>query len=173
MILSTLATVSMEELANKYPKLVKWFQLYLFTDRDQSLQMIRRAENSGFKAIVFTVDAPKFGTRRRDVRNSFKVAAKSLANFKQDSDRSLQNVEYVDASIKWSDLTWLCKVSRLPVIVKGILTPEDSLLALGHGASGIIVSNHGGRQLDGVPATVSFVPASEPYNLILFSITRI
>lgn len=155
MTLSTLSTTSIEDLANANPSLIKWFQLYLFTDRKESLKLIQRAERAGFKALVLTVDAPKFGTRRRDVRNNFKVAADFLANFDQKSSKGLQNLEYIDASIKWSDISWLCEVSRLPVLVKGILTPEDSLMALEYGASGIVVSNHGGRQLDGVPATVS------------------
>lgn len=155
MILSTLSTTSIEDLAAKNPNLTKWFQLYLFTDRAESLRMIQRAERAGFKAIVLTVDAPKFGTRRRDIRNNFKVAAGFVANFDQNSAKGLQNLEYIDASIKWTDLVWLREVTKLPVLVKGILTVEDSLLALEYGASGIVVSNHGGRQLDGVPATVS------------------
>lgn len=155
MTLSTLSTTAIEEVADKNPDLVKWFQLYLFTDREESLKLIRRAERAGFKALVLTVDAPKFGTRRRDIKNNFKVAANFLANFDQGSAKGLQNLEYIDASIKWTDITWLRENSRLPVLVKGLLTAEDSLLALEYGASGIVVSNHGGRQLDGVPATVS------------------
>lgn len=155
MILSTLSTTSIEDLAAKNPNLTKWFQLYLFTDRAESLRMIQRAERAGFRAIVLTVDAPKFGTRRRDIRNNFKVAAGFVANFDQNSAKGLQNLDYIDASIKWSDLVWLREVTKLPVLLKGILTVEDSLLALEYGASGIVVSNHGGRQLDGVPATVS------------------
>lgn len=155
MTLSTLSTTSIEDVASKSPNLIKWFQLYLFTDRVESLKLIHRAERAGFKALVLTVDAPKFGTRRRDIRNNFKVAAGFVANFDQNSSKGLQNLDYIDASIKWDDVTWLREVSRLPVLVKGILTPDDSLIAIKYGASGIVVSNHGGRQLDGVPATVS------------------
>lgn len=157
MTLSTLSTTSIEDIASANPNLVKWFQLYLFNDRAESLKMIQRAERAGFKALVLTVDAPKFGTRRRDVRNKFKVAAGFLANFDQTSSKGLQSLEYIDATIKWSDLAWLREVTKLPVLVKGILTVEDSLLAVEYGASGIVVSNHGGRQLDGVPATVSSI----------------
>lgn len=158
MTLSTLSTTSIEDLANKYPGLIKWFQLYLFTDRNESLKLIRRAERAGFKALVLTVDAPKFGSRRRDMRNNFKVAAGFLANFDQKSSKGLQNLDYIDAAIKWSDIDWLRKHTRLPVLVKGILTVEDAQLALEYGASGIVVSNHGGRQLDGVPATIEVLP---------------
>lgn len=157
MTLSTLSTTSIEDVANKNPDLVKWFQLYLFTDRNESLKLIQRAERAGFKALVLTVDAPKFGLRRRDIRNNFQVPANFVANFDQSSTKGLQNLEYIDASIKWTDITWLRENSKLPVLIKGLLTPDDSLLALDYGASGIVVSNHGGRQLDGVPATVSII----------------
>lgn len=155
MTLSTLSTTSIEELANKNPDLIKWFQLYLFTDRNESLKLIKRAERAGFKALVLTVDAPMFGTRRRDIRNNFNIAADFVANFDHKSAKGLQSLEYIDPAIKWADIEWLRKVTSLPVLVKGILTVEDSLIALEYGASGIVVSNHGGRQLDGVPATVS------------------
>ena len=155
MMLSTLSTVRIEDLANKHPDLTKWFQLYLFIDRNESLKLIQRAERAGFKALVLTVDAPQFGTRRRDIHNNFKVAADFLANFGQSTSQGLKNLDYIDASIKWADIAWLREVSRLPVLVKGLLTPEDSMMAVEYGASGIVVSNHGGRQLDGVPATVS------------------
>lgn len=155
MTLSTLSTTTIEDISNKSPELIKWFQLYLFTDRNESLKLIKRVEAAGFKALVLTVDAPKFGFRRRDIRNNFKIGPNFVANFDQKSAKGLQNLDYIDASIKWTDIAWLCEVSRLPIIVKGILTPEDSLMALEFGASGIVVSNHGGRQLDGVPATVS------------------
>jgi len=158
MTLSTLSTTSIEDVAARNRNLIKWFQLYLFTDRQESMKLIRRAEKAGFKAIVLTVDAPKFGTRRRDIRNSFKVAADFLANFDQKSAKDLQNLDYIDASIKWSDVSWLKRITNLPILVKGILTVDDSLLALEYGADGIVVSNHGGRQLDTVPATIEVLP---------------
>lgn len=158
MTLSTLSTSSIEQVAKAGgSSVVKWFQLYLFVDREESLKLIRRAERAGFKALVLTVDAPKFGTRRRDIRNNFKVGAGFVANFDQKSAKGLQSLEYIDASINWSDIVWLRKVTSLPILIKGILTVEDSLLAIEYGASGIVVSNHGGRQLDGVPATVSIL----------------
>lgn len=158
MILSTLSTTSIEDLANKFPHLTKWFQLYLFTDRNESLKLVQRAERAGFKAIVLTVDAPRFGLRRRDIRNEFKVEPGFLANFEQTTAKGLQNLDYIDASITWKDVAWLCEVSSLPVLVKGILAPEDAQLALDYGARGVIVSNHGGRQLDSVPASIEALP---------------
>jgi (S)-2-hydroxy-acid oxidase len=159
MVLSTLSTTSIEDVARSSPDLVKWFQLYLFTDRNESLKLIRRAEAAGFKALVLTIDAPQFGTRRRDIKNNFKVAANFVANFEQTSAKGLQNLEYIDASIKWADITWLKSVTKLPVLIKGIMTVEDSLIALEYKIDGIVVSNHGGRQLDGVPATIEVLPA--------------
>lgn len=156
MILSTLSSTSIEEIAKAQPNLVKWFQLYLFVDRNQSLALIRRAELAGFSALVLTVDAPQFGLRRRDIRNEFKVAAGFCANFSQQQDQAIHKLDYIDASIQWSDITWLRANTKLPILIKGILTPEDAELAIQYGASGIVVSNHGGRQLDSAPASVSF-----------------
>lgn len=158
MTLSTLSTTSLEDVARSSPGLIKWFQLYLFTDRRESLKLVQRAEAAGYKALVLTVDAPKFGTRRRDIKNNFKVAANFVANFDQSSAKGLQNLEYIDASIKWADITWLKSITKLPVLIKGIMTVEDSLMALEYKADGIVVSNHGGRQLDGVPATIEVLP---------------
>lgn len=155
MALSTLSTTSIEDIAKHRPRLIRWFQLYLFTDRDASVRLVKRAESAGFKALVFTVDAPKLAVRRRDIRNNFKIPAGFLANFDHNSSQALQNLDYIDASIKWSDLSWLASITTMPILVKGLLTAEDCVLALDHGAKGIIVSNHGGRQLDGAPATVS------------------
>lgn len=89
MVLSTLSTTSIEDLSIAEPSLVKWFQLYLFKDRNKSLEFIRRAEHANFKALVLTVDAPVFGLRRRDVRNQFKVPENFLANFTQEGDQEL------------------------------------------------------------------------------------
>lgn len=155
MTLSTLSTYSIEDVAQCCPRLHKWFQLYLFTDREESLKLIRRAEKAGFKALVLTVDAPQLGFRRRDARNAFQVPAGFLGNFEHKKDEDLHKLTYIDSSIKWADVAWLREVSRIPVLIKGLMTPEDSLMALDFGVDGIVVSNHGGRQLDGVPATVS------------------
>lgn len=155
MTLSTLSTSSIEEVASECPRLIKWFQLYIFKDRNESLKLVKRAEQAGFKALVLTVDAPQFAVRRKDLRNNFQIPAGFLANFDHKSARAIQNLEYIDAGITWKDLTWLTSVTNMPVLVKGLLTAEDCLMAIEHGAKGIIVSNHGGRQLDSAPATVS------------------
>jgi len=170
MILSTLSTSTIEEVAEAGPTAIKWFQLYIYKDREVTKRLIKRVEAAGFKAIVLTVDTPFFGTRHADIRNRFCLPPHmTLANFKDlanvpsmkipDSAASGLN-EYAaslfDASLTWNDIDWLVQVTKLPIVVKGILTAEDALLAVEHKASAVIVSNHGARQLDGVPATVNF-----------------
>lgn len=155
MILSTLSSTSIEDIASAEPDLIKLFQLYLFKDRNVSISMIRRAEQAGFKALVLTVDAPQFGLRRRDIRNKFKVASDFLANFRQQDDQSIHQLDYIDSSMNWSDITWLKENTKLPIFIKGILSPDDAQLAIDYQVDGIVVSNHGGRQLDCAPASVS------------------
>lgn len=134
--------------------------------------LVRRAEKNNFKALVLTVDAPIFGQRWNDVRNNFSLPSHlCLANFQNNSaqsegvysERGASGInEYVtnqfDASLTWEDLKWLVELTHLPVFAKGILTPEDAILAHKFGCAGIIVSNHGGRQLDGVPASIEALP---------------
>lgn len=168
MILSTISTSSIEEVAAAAPNAHKWFQLYIYKDRKVTKSLISRAERSGFKALVLTIDTPFFGTRHADVRNKFCLPPHlSLANLKSESVPQMSKPgsqasglnEYAtslfDASLTWKDVRWLKSVTKLPVLVKGVLTAEDAVAAVAHGVSGVIVSNHGGRQLDHVSATVS------------------
>uniref|UniRef100_A0A1I8P2Q4 (S)-2-hydroxy-acid oxidase n=1 Tax=Stomoxys calcitrans TaxID=35570 RepID=A0A1I8P2Q4_STOCA len=171
-ILSTLATTSIEEVAEIAPKTCKWFQLYVYKDRSLTEKLLRRVEKANFKAIVLTVDAPIFGQRWADVRNNFSLPSNlRLANFESSSSQSdgvhgeegTSGInEYVssqfDATLTWRDVEWLVKSTHLPVIVKGILTAEDAILAREFGCSGVIVSNHGARQLDYVPASIEALP---------------
>ncbi len=166
MCLSTLATSSMEEVSENSSG-PRWFQLYVYKDKAITEDLVRRAEQNGYSAIVFTVDAPLLGRRERDVRNRFclppQLEVKNLAgslpaNLPQSDDNSAL-FRYIaaqcDASITWEYVDWLRSLTSLPVLVKGILRADDALLAIEHGASGIIVSNHGGRQLDTAPSTIS------------------
>ncbi|XP_043275920.1 hydroxyacid oxidase 1 isoform X2 [Venturia canescens] len=168
--LSTISTSSIEEVAAAAPKAVKWFQLYILRDRNLTLELIRRAEKSDYRALVVTVDAPIFGTRRSDVRNKFSLPGHlKLANFIGPLSNKIHSAEngsglqaYVtdsfDDSLSWDDISWLKTVTKLPVIVKGILTAEDALLSIKYGANGIVVSNHGARQIDGTAATIEVLP---------------
>jgi 4-hydroxymandelate oxidase len=125
----------------------KWWQLYLFTDRGVTTDMLHRAVAAGYGAVCFTVDLPVVGFRHRDTRNAF-VMPLGLP----EDDR------VYDPNISWSDIAWIRERAPLPLLVKGIMTAEDARIALDHGVDGIVVSNHGGRQLDGVAAGVTVLP---------------
>jgi isopentenyl diphosphate isomerase/L-lactate dehydrogenase-like FMN-dependent dehydrogenase len=127
----------------------KWWQLYVFRDRGFTEEMLHRVAAAGYGAIVFTVDLPVGGLRYRDRRNGFEIPASVRPS----------GGDY-DPEIGWDDLAWIKEHTGLPVLVKGILTAEDARLALDAGADGIVVSNHGGRQLDGTPASVDALPAA-------------
>ena len=162
MCLSTLSSVSPRELADTAPEAPQWFQLYWSRDRGFTKELVERVVEAGFRALVLTVDVPVPGRRERDVRNAFAVPDEvPLPNLpwelrRQDFQTAFG--EAVDATITWRDLEWLRSVCPLPLVVKGVLTSEDALLAAEHGAGAVIVSNHGGRQLDGVPATLDVLP---------------
>jgi len=156
--LSTLATTSPAELAAAVPDAPRWFQLYVFKDRGVTNGLVESATESGFEALVVTVDLPIQGRRERDLRNAFRIDA-SVPSVGGRSGMSLpEMVEQFDASLAWDDVERLADDSRLPVLVKGILTPEDARRAQAAGVAGVVVSNHGGRQLDTVPASADVLP---------------
>ncbi|XP_036091082.1 hydroxyacid oxidase 2 [Rousettus aegyptiacus] len=161
-VTSTYASRTLEDIAAAAPRGLRWLQLYVQTDRQLNEQLIQRAESLGFKALVITVDTPKIGKRRCDIRNQLDlekmIMLMDLRSPKEGNAAPRPRVSVVDASFCWNDLAWLRSITRLPIILKGILTKEDAELALRHRVDGIIVSNHGGRQLDGVPASVDALP---------------
>jgi isopentenyl diphosphate isomerase/L-lactate dehydrogenase-like FMN-dependent dehydrogenase len=161
--LSSLGSLRPAELAEAAPEAKRWFQLYWSRDREFTRELVAEAAGSGFSALVLTVDLPTAGPRERDLRSGFSLPEDlPMPNL----PRTLVGTEYfhntlgeiVDASLTWRDLEWLRSECRLPLVVKGLLTAEDALLACEHGADGIVVSNHGGRQLDGAPATLDALP---------------
>lgn len=164
MCLSTLASATPKEVAAVAPKAPRWLQLYCFRDRGVTRALIDEATECGFEAIALTVDAPRAGRRERDRRAGFEVPADvSLpavhAAVGGTKPMSLEEVfALVDPTLTWEDLATLASECSLPVLVKGVLTAEDARLAVEHGAAGIAVSNHGGRQLDGVPASLDALP---------------
>ena len=127
----------------------RWFQVYVWNAREKTERAIEEAVASGYSALVLTVDVPYIGRRERDVRVDFTVPE----HLTVEGDLFGQNF---NASLSWRDLEWLAGYG-LPVVVKGLLTAEDAELACEHGAAAVVVSNHGGRQLDGVPATLDVV----------------
>ena len=163
MCLSTFATASPAEVAAAAPEGRRWLQLYCFRDRAVTRTLLEEATASGYEAIVLTVDAPYAGPRERDLRAGFQVPAdlRTPAIDAATGGRSLTTrelFELVDPSLTWSDLAALTVECELPVLVKGVLTGEDAVLAAEHGAVGVVVSNHGGRQLDRVAASIDALP---------------
>ncbi|KAJ1649535.1 Hydroxyacid oxidase 1 [Dispira simplex] len=200
MILSSWSTTCLEDVAEAgrsvrpdtpgkrdVPSPVRWFQLYVYKDRDTTRNLIKRAEKAGYGAIVVTVDTPYLGRRLADIRNKFLIPPHlTLANLEaqgqgekarmdhvtaakgkaspaapgQSNTSGLATyvVEQTDASLTWDVIRWLRSVTSLPVIVKGVMTAEDARLAIHHGVDGVMVSNHGGRQLDGALSTIEALP---------------
>ncbi len=161
--LSSLATSSPAEVAAAAPSGERWLQLYVFRDRGVSNELVQSAVDNGYEALVVTVDLPVLGIRDRDVRSRYAipdaVAAPSVgATGRRGAFSMLEIGDLIDPSLTWADLAALVGGSELPVLVKGILTPEDARLAVEHGVAGVIVSNHGGRQLDTVPAGADALP---------------
>jgi 4-hydroxymandelate oxidase len=167
-ILSSLSNTAMESVFAQAAS-PRWFQLYMYQDRAITHELVQRAEAAGAEAIVLTVDAPGLGTRERDARNSFRLppglVVQNLASLGKCDFPEVQGsglAAYVRANFKsdlgFGDLDWLCQSTTLPVVVKGVCRGEDARRAAEHGAKGIVVSNHGGRQLDTAPATCEALP---------------
>jgi 4-hydroxymandelate oxidase len=173
MILSTLSTQSLEAVAKTAQTYQKtnpllWFQLYVHKDRGLTKSLVERAESAGYQALCLTVDAPVLGRRERDRRNEFNLpAGMNLGNLTNldipetvgESGLLVYFAQQLDASLTWKDLEWLQSITKLPIVVKGILRPDDARRAVEHGAKAVIVSNHGGRQLDGTIATIEALSA--------------
>ncbi|XP_056162829.1 peroxisomal (S)-2-hydroxyacid oxidase GLO4-like isoform X4 [Syzygium oleosum] len=162
MILSYMSMCTVEEVASSCDA-IRFFQIYVYKRRDITTQLVQRAERSGYKAIVLTVDVPRLGRREADIKN--KMVAPQLKNFEgllstqvvSDEGSNVQAFadSTLDASLTWKDIGWLRSITKLPILIKGVLTHEDAIKAVEAGAAGIIVSNHGARQLDYSPATIS------------------
>ncbi|MFL5908400.1 MAG: alpha-hydroxy acid oxidase [Solirubrobacterales bacterium] len=163
MCVSSLTSTRPAEVAEAAPEGRRWMQVYLFRDRGVTRSMVEEAVEAGYEALLLTVDAPYAGRRERDLRTGFQVPAEIRAPAIEGAvgHRSLTTAEVfglIDPSITWSDLEKLCGEFHLPVLVKGLIAGEDAALAVEHGAAGVVVSNHGGRQLDNAPATIDALP---------------
>ncbi len=164
MILSSLSNTDVEEVCAASAGPV-FFQLYVYKDRGITEGLVRRVEAAGAKALVLTVDAPKLGRRERDVRNRFQLpeglSVKNLVPAgcgdlvqAEDSGLAAYFASLIDASLSWKDIAWLRSLTRLPLVIKGVVRPDDARRARDAGAAAVVVSNHGGRQLDTSPATI-------------------
>jgi 4-hydroxymandelate oxidase len=167
-ILSSLSNTAMEAVFAEAAS-PRWFQLYIYKDRQVTLDLVKRAEAAGAEAIVLTVDAPGLGTRERDTRNRFRLpdglAVENLAPLGKGQMPEVRGSglaayvrENFKADLGFDDLDWLCGSTRLPVVVKGVCRGDDARRAVEHGAKALVVSNHGGRQLDSAPATCEVLP---------------
>ena len=167
-ILSSLSNTAMEAVFAEAAS-PRWFQLYIYKDRQVTLELVRRAEAAGAEAIVLTVDAPGLGTRERDTRNCFGLpeglAVENLSPLGKGQMPQVPGsglAAYVRENFKsdlaFDDLDGLCSSTRLPVVVKGVCRGDDARRAAEHGAKAVVVSNHGGRQLDTAPATSEVLP---------------
>jgi isopentenyl diphosphate isomerase/L-lactate dehydrogenase-like FMN-dependent dehydrogenase len=146
MVVSTTAQDILEDIASAGDG-PTWWQLYVFTDRSVTVETLHRVHEAGYAAICFTVDFPVAGLRHRDTRTGF------------DMPFGLPHSDLVfDPNITWDDIAWIREQAPLPILVKGILTAEDARLAVEAGADGVVVSNHGARQLDSVAATITVLP---------------
>lgn len=154
MVASTETTRSMEEIAATATGPL-WFQLYLYRGRKMAEPLVRRAEAAGFGAIVLTVDLPRLGNRERSPYPGWRLPPAMRGNFAEE----MTSEGWEEEALSWEDIAWLRSLTSLPIILKGILRADDAELAVEHGAAAIVVSNHGGRQLDGVPASIEALPA--------------
>ncbi|MEU8300709.1 alpha-hydroxy acid oxidase [Micromonospora sp. NPDC048909] len=166
---STLGSTPIEEVAATGAPV--WFQLYWLRDKGLVLDLLARVRDAGCRALVVTVDVPVLGRRMRDLRNAFRlpaqVAAANLPNGRDDlahggtpgvSQLRARSGAAFAPALGWADLAWLRERFDLPLVVKGVLDPRDALDAVRVGADAVVVSNHGGRQLDGAPASVTMLP---------------
>lgn len=182
--LSTLGTTTPEDLASAAPNLNRWFQLYLFKDREFSQQLLARAKDSGYSAVILTVDTAIAGARLRDVRNGLTIPPSltlktifdmaihpawwynlltteplEFATFRNFDGTVAELVTSIfDPALNWSDIDWMRQHWQGPLVIKGIQSVEDARKAVDHGADAVIVSNHGGRQLDRAPTTFELLP---------------
>jgi 4-hydroxymandelate oxidase len=157
MCLSTIATASPAEVAAVDGP--RWFQLYVFRDEGVMRELIAQARAGGYTALLLTVDAPVRGNRERDLRMSFALPPDiQVASLGRGGITPSDIFDMVTPSLTWRDLERISSEAGLPLLVKGILTAEDAILSVEHGAAGVVVSNHGGRQLDGVPASIDALP---------------
>jgi 4-hydroxymandelate oxidase len=167
MIVSMAATTAIEDVAAAARQVAAdpalWFQLYLQPNPSVTEALVRRAERAGVRALVVTVDSPVLGNRNRDDRHGFHdlpdgMVCENLRGLLADEPGHVRQIG-MSAEFRWTDVDWLRSITDLPVLLKGVLHPADAELAIAHGVAGLLVSNHGGRQLDTLPATIDALPA--------------
>ncbi|MBM7663012.1 isopentenyl diphosphate isomerase/L-lactate dehydrogenase-like FMN-dependent dehydrogenase [Bacillus mesophilus] len=175
-VASTASTYSLEKVAEESPNGEKWFQLYWSSDREIAVSMVKRAETAGYSAIVITLDTPMMAWREKDIEHKYLpfLQGEGIGNYLEDpvfcsrlttspkedmtSAIMLWAKIFGNPALTWKDLNYIRMQTNLPILLKGILHPDDARLALEHGVDGIIVSNHGGRQVDGAITSIEALP---------------
>ncbi|KAJ3121370.1 hypothetical protein HK098_003746 [Nowakowskiella sp. JEL0407] len=161
-MIPTLASCSLEEMtAAKIPGQSQFFQLYVNPDRKVTADLIRRAEKQGCKGLFITVDAPQLGRREKDMRMKFvddapDVQSESSVVRNEGAARAISS--FIDSGLCWDDIPWFKSITKMPIVLKGVQCAEDAVLAARHGCAGIVISNHGGRQLDTTPSAIEILP---------------
>ncbi len=160
---STFCTRTHEEIAAAGPGLMQWCQLYVFKDRGVTREHLAEAADAGCSAVILTVDTPRLAQRERDLRVGFEVPADlplpyARAAIGNAAKNPADQFSLLDDSVSWRDLEWIAGDAKVPVVLKGVVTAEDAETAVDYGAAAVVVSNHGGRQLDGAPATLDALP---------------
>ena len=163
-VTSSAATTALEDIAAAGQ--VPWFQLYWLADRQITADLVRRAEAAGYGALCLTVDMPVVGLRRRDLANHYRLPSHlSHANLTgyaiagADDGEIPYFARLIDGAVSWKDLAWLRSLTSIPLIIKGVMSPDDARIAVAEGVDGVYVSNHGGRQLGRCPSTLSTLPS--------------
>jgi isopentenyl diphosphate isomerase/L-lactate dehydrogenase-like FMN-dependent dehydrogenase len=163
MCVSTVATATPQDIAEAAPGAPRWLQIYVFQDRGVSDGVIEQALEAGFSALVLTADLPVYGIRHRESRTGFEAPEDDVPAIVTARERGGEKEEHhslglLESGLEWDYVAELVERWKVPVLVKGLVTAEDAVLACEHGASGVVVSNHGGRQLDGAIASLEALP---------------
>ncbi|KAI8978081.1 FMN-dependent dehydrogenase-domain-containing protein [Pilobolus umbonatus] len=163
-MIPTLASCSFDEIVDACvdPQQTQWLQLYVNTDRAVSERFVRHAESRGMKGLFITVDAPQLGRREKDMRQKYSEDApdemeKNATQVNRDEGAARAISSFIDPSLCWEDIAWFKSITNMPIVVKGIQTSEDAVLAAQHGCQGVVLSNHGGRQLDFAPSAIEIL----------------
>mmetsp|Transcript_5859 Transcript_5859/g.9092 ORF Transcript_5859/g.9092 Transcript_5859/m.9092 type:complete len:494 (-) Transcript_5859:1162-2643(-) len=161
-MLPTLASCSLDEMLDaRSSDQIVWSQLYVNPNREKTKEYVEKVQAAGAKALFITVDAPGLGRRERDMRNKFsqqQAHVQSDQNVKRDAGVSQALSSFIDVSLNWNDLAWFFEFTKIPIILKGVQCVEDAVLALKYGCSGVVLSNHGGRQADTSRSAIEILP---------------